>query len=135
MNQQKETTPKTPSGKHTVQLDDLTGNKLDYLVMFFREAGVTSPKQREIISRAIDFYTEYVDELVIEHNLNPKSKLLKGELQDLMLLKANRPSPWGTHSLPKVNLESYGCFPKFTDLVRSCLNPLKLLPKLKKHKA
>lgn len=103
--------------------------------MFLAEAGLPNPKIREIIARSIDYYTEYLEELCSIHSFNPKSKEIRDELYQVSQLKAERSSVWGSLDLPKIDLASFGAFPKYSQLARQYIRPVNIkLPRVRKPK-
>jgi hypothetical protein len=124
--------PTDRSKKFTVILDQTSSTRLQWCSMFLTEAGVPNPKIREIIARSIDTYTELLEEMCITYSMNPKDKTLREELYQVSLLKAERTSSWGTLDLPKIDLSSFGSFPKYSTLARQFHNPIKHnLPRIK----
>jgi hypothetical protein len=111
-----------PSRKLTVELDDISSTKLQWAELLLKEIGVPNPKQREIIARAVDFYVEYLEELAVTYSMNPKAKELRNEVYEVMQLTTPRPSVWNSHDLPRVDLESFSVFPKYSMLAKQYIN-------------
>lgn len=122
----------TNTKKLTTELDQTSCTKIEWITMFFKEAGIQSPKSREIVSRAIDFYTEYLEELCFDLSLKPTPKVIKNELYDLALTKKPRLSSWQSLELPKIDLGSFGVFPKYSTLAEQFHRPIKPLPKVRR---
>jgi hypothetical protein len=126
-----------PISQHrTFKLDQITTTKLDWSILFLKELGVSSPAQRVILTRAMDLYVEFLEELAVTHSCNPKAKDLRDEAYAVMMLNKERQSAWSSIELPKLDLESFSVFPKYSTLSKQYHNPLKTrLPRVKKPKA
>jgi hypothetical protein len=123
------------SKKYTTRLDQVSSTRLQWCSMFLTEAGLPNPKLREIIARSIDTYTELLEEMCINYSMNPKDKTLREELYQVSLLKAERSSAWNSLDLPKIDLQSFGSYPKYSTLAKQYHNPIKHnLPRIKPKK-
>lgn len=118
--------------KNTYKIDDLTNTKLDWLLRFSKAIGIPAPTQRMMISRAIDFYVEYMDELTTEYNCQPKSKDVNREREELLRAAQERPSVWNSPDIPEVYFdEDRHMFPRYSYLVDTILK--KPPPRLPTH--
>jgi hypothetical protein len=124
------------SKKFTVNLDEVSSTKLQWISLFMTEAGMPKPKIREIIARCIDTHTELLEELCTTYACNPKHKDIRNELYELAQLRTPRRSAWISLDMPMIDLSSYGAFPKYSQLSRQYIQPVKTrLPRVKKPKA
>jgi hypothetical protein len=120
----------------TYKLDQITTTKLEWSILFLKQLGIPAPAQRAIIARALDYYLEYLEDLNITFNFNPKHKDIRNELAEIIKLSQERPSSWYSLELPKLDLESFGHFPSYSTLAKQYHAPVKpRLPKVKKPKA
>jgi hypothetical protein len=123
------------SKKFTVNLDEVSSTKLQWISMFMTEAGIPKPKIREIIARCIDTHTELLEDLCTTYACNPKHKDIRNELYELAQLRSPRRSAWNSLDMPMIDLSSYGAFPKYSQLSRQYIQPVKSqLPKVRKRK-
>jgi hypothetical protein len=119
----------------TYKLDQVTTTKLEWSIMFLKELGISAPTQRAILSRALDYYQEYLEDLNITFNCNPKHADLRKELAELIKLNQERPSSWQSLEMPKIGLDSFGHFPSYSTLAKQYHNPIKHnLPRIKPKK-
>ena len=120
-----------PSKYYSLKLDDLTHTRIEWLKEFSKHLSVPAPSDRMVISRAIEFYIEYMEEeLRVTHACKPKAKDVNKERELLIQASAERPSIWGSPSLPPIEWEELPMFPSYKALVDSLLkDPPKPLPK------
>jgi hypothetical protein len=126
------TTPPPTSKKFTIIMDQTTSTKVEWIAMFLKEIGVPNPKIREIFSRSIDCYVDLLEELAVTYSCKPNAKEIRDEIYAVMSLNTERPSAWNSTELPKIDLSSYGAFPKYSILAKQYHNPIKPLPKIRK---
>lgn len=98
--------------------DDVTLSQIDWLTRFCTELGLPSVTKRMVVARAVEFYTEYAEDILLSFQCRPKDPEVRLEIRALMDATKHRVSPFGSAELPEQvgdRLTSY------SEMVRSTL--------------
>lgn len=99
------------------RLDQVTLNQLEWLKQFSIHLSVPGVTQRMVISRAIEFYLDHVDDLRITFQCQPRHKEVIAEQKALIEAGEARKSAFHDGELPELLTES-GRMLGYSDLVK-----------------
>jgi len=113
----------TKAHNYTFKLDDLTASRLDWLHNFTEEIGVPRVHKRTVVTRAIEFYLEYLEELVPSYHVKPNHRDILLERNAIIKVMTDRESFWGSPKLPSLDLTEEDVFPTYSDLIAPKVKP------------
>ena len=117
----------TKAKNYTFKLDDLTATRLEWLLHFTELIGVPKSHKRILVTRAIEFYTEYMEEFVLLYHMKPKHKDILQERTAILKAMTDKDSFWKSPKIPEDCLTSNGVFRDYSDI-----STKRVIPKLPK---